>query len=124
MNEDDVYRTSTQFRFWTYTTRTLQDLREASNKLACTRVRDAIKRAQAKDNKSTDGSEIDCLTVEEEQKIIGWYCGKGIELCDFSGFPKAVKVSEESLSRLYFIADELFQTQLKNQCPRRLLFNS
>ena len=94
MNEDDIYRTSTQFRFWTYTTQTLQDLRATSNKLACTRVRDAIRRARAKDNKPLDGIDIDCLTVEEEQKIVGWYCGKGIELCDFSGFPKAVKVSK------------------------------
>ena len=93
MNEDDIYRTSTQFRFWTYSSQTLQDLREKSNKLACTRVREAIRRARAKDNnKPSNGSEIDCLTVEEEQKIVGWYCGKGIELCDFSSFPKAVKV--------------------------------
>lgn len=36
--------------------------------------------------------EIECLTVEEEQKLIGYYCVKAMGLADFCNLPTNVKV--------------------------------
>lgn len=117
MNEDAIYRTSTQYRYWSFTSETLASLRSSTNALAAERVRAAIKRAQeARSAPATvspglgDGNnneanttagnkegaenpkQVQCLTVEEEQKLVGFYCVKAMELADFCNFPTNVKV--------------------------------
>ena len=102
MNEDDIYRTSTQYRYWSYTEEVLASLRRTTNALATTRVKDAIKRKQLESNgtakqadegtKNAKTNDIDCLTVEEEQKLVDFYCIKAMELADFCEFPTNVKV--------------------------------
>ncbi|KAF1983437.1 cyclin-like protein [Aulographum hederae CBS 113979] len=99
MNEDDIYRASTQYRLWSFTPEKLAALRSSTNALATERVKAAKKRVrlaraqQLSSEKSApsgdvdantpkngggtaeDGNEvIDCLTVEEELKIIAYYC--------------------------------------------------
>ena len=36
--------------------------------------------------------EVDCLTVEEELKLVGFYCVKTMQFADFCEFPTNVKV--------------------------------
>ncbi|KMU79247.1 hypothetical protein CISG_07678 [Coccidioides immitis RMSCC 3703] len=86
MLEDDIYRTSTQYRLWSFTKESLNSIRENTNSLASVRVRDAIRRAQeARRATSTPGgsdepdsktntpagpeSEIECLTPEDELEL-------------------------------------------------------
>ena len=90
MDEDDVYRTSTQFRYWSYTPESLEEVRARTNSAAAARVRDAIQRLR----KGPDGNDeaVDCLTVEEEQKLVSFYCMQAMEFADFCGFPTIVKV--------------------------------
>jgi len=99
MHEDDVYRTTTQYRLWSFTPVSLASLRANTNTLAAERVRVAIKRARVTRSskapsengsaptseaegsggvrngldRASEDKEIDCLTVEEEQKIVGHY---------------------------------------------------
>lgn len=91
MNEDDLYRLSTQFRFWSFTESALANLRASTNSLATQKLRDAVKRLRAQEGKPESGEDVECLTVEEEQKLLNFYCSKAIELSDFCGFPTAVK---------------------------------
>lgn len=104
MTEDELYRTTTQYRLWSYTAETLASLRSKTNSLAASRVRDAIRRVRLEKEGSKgqgegaqqtehDG-EVDCLTVEEEQKLLGFYCGQAMDLADFCEFPTNVKVGE------------------------------
>ena len=107
MTEDDIYRTSTQYRLWSYTEESLASLRSTTNELAVIRVKDAIQRVHlAKKEeleKQGEGShnglergDVDCLTVEEEQKLVSFYCVKAMELADFCEFPTNVKVFDLS----------------------------
>ena len=89
MIEDDIYRTSTQFRHWSYTPQALAALRANTNSAAAERVRVAIRRAREKkvvENGAENGTSaaeettIDCLTVEEELKIVKWGCTKIVEM--------------------------------------------
>ena len=106
MTEDDKYRTSTQYRLWTITRESLNSLRSATNASAADGVRAAIRSQRtAQDRTETEikgnkeeapdaAKEVDCLTVEEEQKLVGFYCVKAMQFADFCEFPTNVKVTQ------------------------------
>lgn len=91
MIEDDIYRTSSQYRLWSFTSASLTSLRASTNSLASDRVKAAIRRAQDQKTSISRGDaapnggvdengvhnkekSIDCLTVEEEGKLLRYYC--------------------------------------------------
>ena len=104
MTEDDIYRTCTQYRLWSFTRESLASLRSATNASAADGVRAAIRSqrtaqgrtetAKKEDNGEAPDAvkEVDCLTVEEEQKLVGFYCVKAMQFADFCEFPTNVKV--------------------------------
>lgn len=119
MFEDDKYRTSTQFRLWSFTEPSLQSVRANTNALASERVRCAIRRArEARSTSSTAGTpnpsagedgagggtreerEIECLTSEEELELVRYYCEKTMELGDEykPPLPTTVRVRTHPLS--------------------------
>lgn len=95
MIEDDVYRASSQYRYWSYTKAGLARIRQETNQLASERVKAAFRRAHAAkqaQNGSTgsvnsgEGTEADSevdiqtLTVDEELMIVDWGCSKIIDM--------------------------------------------
>ncbi|OJJ48926.1 hypothetical protein ASPZODRAFT_1355993 [Penicilliopsis zonata CBS 506.65] len=90
MIEDEIYRSSSQFRLWSYTESSLRDLRANTNAVASDRVRAALQRArQARQPVNPNGSnaetaidekEIECLNPEEELELVRYYCEKTLEL--------------------------------------------
>lgn len=111
MTEDEIYRTSTQYRLWSFTPETLASLRASTNASAAQAVRAAIEGLQdgssggkERDETQDDdpilqqgkGSSVDCLSVEEEQKLVGFYCVKTLEFVDFCEYPTVVKVYQNS----------------------------
>jgi cyclin H len=99
MIEDDIYRSSTQFRLWSFTPDSLASLRSSTNALASDRVRAALWRARQSRQSTTpsavgtpnpsDGEvkvetgpekEIECLTPQEELELVAYYCEKTLEL--------------------------------------------
>jgi len=106
MAEDDIYRTSTQYRLWSFTQESLASLRSSTNSSAADSVRAAVQKLNSakstgKDGDATDGKQapmVDCLTVEEEQKLVGFYCVRAMQFADFCDFPTNVKVCLISVS--------------------------
>ncbi|KAK2734443.1 hypothetical protein FQN57_001678 [Myotisia sp. PD_48] len=100
MLEDDIYKTSTQYRLWSFTEDSLRSIRANTNNAASQRVRAAVQRARdARERQSgentpnpTDGeagtpspipmAEIECLTPDEEYELVRYYCEKAMELGD------------------------------------------
>ncbi|KAL2809062.1 cyclin-like protein [Aspergillus granulosus] len=99
MIEDDFYRTSSQFRLWSFTEDSLRTLRQNTNSLASDRVRDALRRAREArqsanssaagtpnpngsdaDSKTGDEKDIECLTPEEEQDLVRYFCEQIVQL--------------------------------------------
>jgi cyclin H len=76
MIEDDIYRTSTQYRYWSFTPAQLSHLRQTTNDLASARVRHALARAHG----PSSNTSIETLTVSEELAIIAWGCEKILEI--------------------------------------------
>jgi len=112
MSEDERYRTSTQYRLWSFSPSSLRSLRETTNRIAADRVREAVRRAreaqaqaqaissnensEAENGKSASDAlpegEVDCLTAEEELKLLRHYCRQTIQLSDHLQVPLDVKV--------------------------------
>jgi cyclin H len=103
MTEDAAYRASTQYKLWSFTPAQLSTFRASTNSLAASRVRAAIKRAREAQKLNGEDvgeeKEVDCLTVSEEEKLVGYYCGKTMELADLFEFPTNVKVRHFSKVR-------------------------
>lgn len=118
--EDDNYRTSSQYRLWSFTPENLSEIRTTTNQAAETQVRAAFQRAREKKRrlqkenlssssegdtpgvdkeKETSTSEeeeekaIECLTPEEELKLVRYYCRMIMEIAQHVfEFPTNVKV--------------------------------
>ncbi|KAL8865859.1 MAG: hypothetical protein Q9174_006657, partial [Haloplaca sp. 1 TL-2023] len=98
MTEDDFYRTSTQYRLWSFTPESLASLRATTNAAAADGVKAAFRSLRTGQN---DGSinrddigsdnDVDCLTIEEEQKIVGYFASETMDLVDFCNYPTNVK---------------------------------
>ncbi|KAL8923688.1 MAG: hypothetical protein Q9208_004440 [Pyrenodesmia sp. 3 TL-2023] len=110
MTEDDIYRTSTQYRMWSFTPETLASLRATTNAAAAAGVKNAhqnLKSENGQLNISGNGGgearvDVDCLTVEEEQKIVGYYCLQTLDFVDFCEYPTNVKATAvQYLKRFY-----------------------
>jgi cyclin H len=112
MSEDERYRTSTQYRLWSFTPSALHAIRETTNLNAANRVRAAVQRlrevraaSSAETSETENGratsalpeGEVDCLTVEEELKLVAFYCRQTIQLGDHLRVPTDVKVHSFSL---------------------------
>jgi len=115
MNEDERYRTSSQYRLWSYSPESLAKLRETTTELAASRVREAISRSKANSTapSSADTSEaetnsdlqkklvpgnaeVECLTAEEELELLTFYCRQTIALGNHLKVPTEVKVRDIS----------------------------
>ncbi|KAI4250842.1 MAG: hypothetical protein LQ352_005217 [Teloschistes flavicans] len=108
MTEDDFYRTSTQYRLWSFTPESLASLRATTNATAAAGVKAAFRSLKAyaehqhpsQDGSAAVGQEVDCLTIAEEQKIVSYYCLQTLSFVDFCEYPtKATAV--QYLKRFY-----------------------
>ena len=96
LNEDEIYQSSTQYRLWAFTPAALTSMRATTNALAVKGVRAAIAAKQGVGD--VEDMNVDCLTVDEEQKLVGFYYVKAMQLADFCEFPTNVKVRAASQS--------------------------
>jgi cyclin H len=81
--EDELYRSSSQYRHWNFTPQRLDALRRKTNTLARDHVRSALKRKRtpivqdgSENNENGEGleNEIAYLTVEEEKALVDFFC--------------------------------------------------
>ncbi|CAG8949748.1 hypothetical protein HYFRA_00004069 [Hymenoscyphus fraxineus] len=125
ITEDDRYRSSTQFRLWSFTSASLLALRSTTNQLAADRVREAVRRARAREAQSSaDASdadpesksratstlpegELDCLTVEEELKLIVFYCRQTLQLGKHLNLPTDVNATAVQYMKRFYTTNSL-----------------
>ena len=116
LSEDDIYRTSTQYRLWSFSPEALAALRKKTHDLAIERVRryagqgsvengiDAVTNgdASARQNGEADGDDIECLTEEEELRLVQRYCDQIRTTSDHFKWPINVKVCRVAGSRMIY----------------------
>lgn len=116
MIEDDIYRTSSQYRLWSFTNESLRSLRVTTNALASDRVRAAHQRAREAQQATSsatptpnpsdtenkpDEKTVECLTPEEEQDLVKYYCEQTVELGERYK-PPLTTIVRVCLSATYF----------------------
>lgn len=124
LSEDDLYRTSTQFRQWSFTAEQLAAQRAKTNLQATERVkinvaRQRAQRAQANEFDSTSGTsgvdtrantpnavtsdrEVDCFTVAEELAFLEEFCERTMALGQYCKFSDgAIATCIQFLRRFY-----------------------
>jgi cyclin H len=118
MLEDEIYRSSTQFRIWSFSKDSLAKLRSDTNATACERLRAAQQRAReaprpgtpsttgnSTPNPTSDNEtkweaalekDVDCLTPEEELTFLRYFCEQALELGDKykPALPTMIRVGE------------------------------
>jgi cyclin H len=123
LNEDDLYRRSSQYKHWSFTRSKLALLRQKTNVQASERVKANVARQRAQRAKNLDttsasessrantpgvengngGSngnggvegdkEVECLTAAEEMKLVDKFCDTALKLGEFIKVPSEVTVS-------------------------------
>lgn len=143
LTEDEIYRSSTQFRLWSFTPEALASLRKNTNETAAERVKANVRRIRDSRLKEGNGTsngnstptasekEVDCLTVDEEQKIVSYYCRVLVTLGNVFKHPIQVIVGGRFLSALsqedlnaFSDARSLMQATGVQYMKRFYLFNS
>ena len=85
LSEDDIYRTSTQYRLWSFSPEALAALRKQTYDLAIERAGqyagervvqngDSAINGVSQQNGDVDMDTIECLTEEEELRLVQRYC--------------------------------------------------
>jgi cyclin H len=117
LSEDDLYRTSTQFNHWSFTTQQLASQRLKTNIQATERVKANVARQRAQrlaqaesdslssgvengsgantplPDRSSDFTEVDCLSAGEELQIVDEFCDRALQLGAHCQFPIEVTAS-------------------------------
>lgn len=99
MNEDVFFRSSSQFRLWSFTPTSLQSMRHATNAHAAARVQAAFRRHAGTTKASTvteadisSNRPVECLTTKEELKLVRYYCGTLLKMAEEFNMPAEAKV--------------------------------
>ncbi|KAL9067989.1 MAG: hypothetical protein Q9161_006512 [Pseudevernia consocians] len=136
MTEDDIYRTSTQYRLWSFSRGSIASLRSTTNASAANGVRAAIQsqhasqarsdtaKQESNEKPSDPGKEVDCLTVEEEQKLVGFYCVKAMQFADFCEFPTNVKATAVQYLKRFYLYNSPMTYHPKEMMPAALFLST
>ncbi|KAG8532275.1 uncharacterized protein KY384_003916 [Bacidia gigantensis] len=138
LSEDDVYRSSTQYRFWSFAPDALASMRTTTNAAAAEGVRAAVasayqKRGGSEGRQTTNGlgkdrngiaTNVDCLDVDEEQKLVGFYCVKAMQLADFCEFPTNVKATAVQYLKRFYLSNSPMTYHPKQIMPSALFLST
>jgi len=111
LNEDDLYRTSTQYRLWNFSPEALASLRAATHDAAIERAKSYLGHpkkgsGQSGASKGAQKDEHDiekqCLTLQEETRLVQRYCDQIRQTCDHFKWPVNVRATAvQYLKRFY-----------------------
>lgn len=90
LSEDDIYRTSSQYKVWSFSPERLAALRHTTHQLAIERIR--AQRDLTIDDKEADGGGPQYLSEEEELRLVQRYCEQIRVTSDHLRWPVSVKV--------------------------------
>ncbi|TKA64271.1 hypothetical protein B0A55_10214 [Friedmanniomyces simplex] len=97
INEDDLYRTSSQYRLWSFSPESLAALRRKTHELAIARASQF-----AGTSNSSDGDAFDCLTSAECLRLVQRYLDQIRTTSDHFKWPMTVKATAaQYLARFY-----------------------
>ena len=123
---DDLYRQSSQFRMWSFTHESLNEIKTKTNEKGRKKATETFNNALAQ-FRQTNSAEyeahaseltvdllLDLLTLEEETKYINFYCKNIIETANFFRMPTQVKATAVSFFRKFYLVHSTMEYHPKN----------
>lgn len=104
LNEDDLYRSSTQYRLWSFAPNSLASLRKATHDAAIERAKTYL---DENVNGKTEGHVSDCPTLEEETRLIQRYSDQIRSTCDHFKWPINVKATAVQYLRRFYLTNSI-----------------
>nr|OQO24372.1 hypothetical protein B0A51_06443 [Rachicladosporium sp. CCFEE 5018] len=104
MTEDDVYRTSSQYRLWSFSPESLAALRKKTHELAVERIQQQRGNG-GEDSSESDGEDVDFLTMEEELLLVQRACETIRASTDMLSWPAQVKATAVQYLRRFYLSN-------------------
>ncbi|KAK9320237.1 cyclin-like protein [Lipomyces orientalis] len=107
--DDDLYRQGSQYRVWSFAAAELSSIREKVNRHAIAK----IKKEHA--SKGLDDDQpVEFLSVEEEQDLVLYYCGKVQDMAGVFKLPSHVKATAISYLKRFYLRYSVMDYHPKN----------
>lgn len=126
INNDDLYRRSTQYEHWSFTADTLQELRLKTNQQGRAKSEQLFNQAlESSRNKTPEAFEkfalelcadklLDHVTCEEETKYLNFYSQNVIKISNFFKMPTQVRASAISFFKKFYLVNSVMEYHPKN----------
>ncbi|KAF1915401.1 cyclin-like protein [Ampelomyces quisqualis] len=138
LSEDDLYRSSTQCKHWSFTTQQIAAQRRKTNMQAAERVKANVARQRAQrlqqaesdsvssgvenasgattplPDRGCAGAEVDCLTAGEELTIVNEFCERALQLGAHCQFPIEVTATCIQFLRRFYLYQSPMSYHLQN----------
>lgn len=123
---DDLYRRSTQYQLWSYTSESLREAKQKVNEKGRQHAIEEFERALVKlksDSKGdfdkyqdelTSQKLLDLLTPEEELKYLNFYCENIIKVVSSFRMPTQVKATAVSFFKKFYLVNSVMEYHPKN----------
>lgn len=123
---DDLYRRSTQYKLWSYTSESLQEAKQKINEKgrqhaieefdkALLKLKSGSKEdAEKYQDELTSEKLLDLLTLEEELKYLNFYCENIIKVVNSFRMPTQVKATAVSFFKKFYLVNSVMEYHPKN----------
>lgn len=109
LTEDDIYRTSTQYRLWSFSPESLASLRKKTHDIAIKRAHRYAGQRPAGDGVAVvsngDGEHIELLSEEEELRLVQRYCDQIRSTSDHLKWPVNVKATAVQYLKRFYLSN-------------------
>ncbi|KAL1584402.1 hypothetical protein WHR41_06307 [Cladosporium halotolerans] len=110
LTEDDIYRTSSQFRVWSFSPERLAELRAKTHQIAVERIERQRTQGtngaiQGQEDGRQDGEKPEYLTEEEELRLVQRYCDMIRATNDHLNWPANVKATAIQYLRRFYLSN-------------------
>ncbi|EMC96993.1 hypothetical protein BAUCODRAFT_435154 [Baudoinia panamericana UAMH 10762] len=105
ISEDDLYRTTSQYRLWSFSPEALASRRRGTHELALQRAWQHAPTSDGASDGAARGSSVDCLTVGEELRLVQRYCNQIRTTSDHFQWPVQVKATAVQYLRRFYLSN-------------------
>ncbi|KAF2160744.1 hypothetical protein M409DRAFT_59768 [Zasmidium cellare ATCC 36951] len=104
LSEDDIYRTSTQYRLWSYSPAQLAAQRRKTHELAIARAQQNASK-DGEQNGASDAGNVEYLTEEEELRLVQRYCVNIRATAEHLKWPINVKTTAVQYLKRFYLSN-------------------
>lgn len=102
---DELYRRSSQYRLWSFTTKELEKRRESVNKKGCLKVDERLQKL----NGEVSADLISKVTAEDELKLISFHSRRIGMLAKHFNLPSQVRATAISFLRKFYLVNSVME---------------